>query len=87
MFISKWRSPLAAILKSENRNILINKNLIFMQFASKYAVFQILLNKNPFIFLCSFPFNHIGYGLCPFQFYDVTPYVCIVSLLTSLEIW
>ena len=56
MFVSKWRPPLAAILKTYNRNILKNKNPISMQFASKCAFFQILLDKIIYIFVFLSPY-------------------------------
>ena len=55
MFISKWRPPLAAILKTYNRNIFKSKNPISMQFASKRAVFQTLLDKSHLYFSDPFP--------------------------------
>ena len=55
MFISKWWPPLAAILNTYNRNIFKSKNPISMQFASKRAVFQILLDKIHLYFCDLFP--------------------------------
>ena len=46
---------MAAILKILNCNIFKSKNPIFMKFASKCAVFQILLDKIQLIFCVLFP--------------------------------
>ena len=57
MFISKWQPPLTAILKILNCNIFNSKNPIFMKFASKCAVFQILSDKIQLNFCVFFHFN------------------------------
>ena len=48
----------------KNRSILMNKNPIFMQFASKCAVFRILLDRIHLYFYVPFPLirQSIGYS-------------------------
>ena len=57
MFISKLRPPLAAILKTQNRDIFISKDPMSMQFASKCAVFQTLLDKIHLYFCGPYPLD------------------------------
>ena len=58
MLISKWRPPLAAILKTYNRNIFKGKYPIFMQFASKRSALQILKTKIQVYFCDPFPLKY-----------------------------